>query len=79
LRDAGRGFVWGGEINLQADQILELARSKGVPSTRAVDCAGVSLALLASLTDEGRLLERGRGLCALPDSAASAYDKNDGW
>jgi hypothetical protein len=44
-----------------------------------VGCAGVSLALLASLTDEGRLLERGRGLCALPDSAASAYDKNDGW
>jgi len=79
LRDAGRGFVWGGGINLQADQILELARSKGVPSTRAVDCAGVSLALLASLTDEGRLLELGRGLCALPDSATSAYDKNDGW
>ncbi|KQZ51897.1 MULTISPECIES: type IV toxin-antitoxin system AbiEi family antitoxin domain-containing protein [unclassified Massilia] len=79
MRDAGRGFVWGGEIKLQADQILELARFKGVPSTRVVDCAGVSLAILASLTDERRLLKLGRGLYALPDSAASAYDKNDGW
>ena len=69
----------GGEIDRQADQILELARSKGVLSTRVVDCAGVSLAILASLTDEGRLLKLGRRLYALPDSAASAYDKNDGW
>jgi predicted transcriptional regulator of viral defense system len=39
-----------------------------------VDSAGASRALLASLTDEGKLLKLGRGLYALPDRAASAYD-----
>ena len=61
-------------MNLQADRILELARSKGVLRTRDVDSAGASRALLASLTDEGKLLKLGRGLYALPDRAASAYD-----
>ena len=42
--------------------------------TRDVDSAGASHALLASLTDEGRLLKLGRGLYALPDRSASEYD-----
>lgn len=58
----------------QADLILALARSKGVLRTRDVDSAGASRALLAALTDEGKLLKLGRGLYALPDRAASAYD-----
>jgi predicted transcriptional regulator of viral defense system len=61
-------------MNHQVDRILELARSKGVLRTRDVDSAGVSRALLASLTDDGRLLKLGRGLYALPDRAVSAYD-----
>jgi predicted transcriptional regulator of viral defense system len=61
-------------MNHQADRILELARSKGVLRTRDVDSAGASRALLASLTDEGKLLKLGRGLYALPDRPASAYD-----
>jgi len=61
-------------MNHQADRILELARSKGVLRTRDVDSAGASRALLASLADEGKLLKLGRGLYALPDRAASAYD-----
>jgi predicted transcriptional regulator of viral defense system len=67
-------FVWAGEMNRQANRILELARSKGVLRTRDVDNAGASRALLAALTDEGKLLKLGRGLHALPDRAASAYD-----
>jgi len=61
-------------MNHQADRILELARSKGVLRTRDVGSAGASRALLASLTDEGKLLKLGRGLYALPDRAASAND-----
>jgi predicted transcriptional regulator of viral defense system len=61
-------------MNHQADLILELARSKGVLRTRDVDSAGASRALLASLTDEGKLLKLGRGLYALPDREVSAYD-----
>ena len=61
-------------MNHQADRILELARSKGVLRTRDVDSAGASRALLASLTDEGKLLKLGRGLYVLPDRVASAYD-----
>jgi predicted transcriptional regulator of viral defense system len=61
-------------MSLPADRILELARSKGILRTRDVDSAGASRALLASLTDEGRLLKLGRGLYALPDRAVSAYD-----
>jgi predicted transcriptional regulator of viral defense system len=67
-------FVQAGEMNHLADRILELARSKGVLRTRDVDSAGASRALLASLTDEGKLLKLGRGLYALPDRAASAHD-----
>lgn len=61
-------------MNHQTDRILELARSKGVLRTRDVDSAGASRALLASLTDEGKLLKLGRGLYALPDRPASAHD-----
>ena len=61
-------------MNHHADRILELARSKGILRTRDVDSAGASRALLASLTDQGKLLKLGRGLYALPDRAASAYD-----
>lgn len=61
-------------MNHQAERILELARSKGVLRTRDVDSAGASRALLASLTDEGKLLKLGRGWYALPDRAASAHD-----
>ncbi|MFC5551795.1 type IV toxin-antitoxin system AbiEi family antitoxin domain-containing protein [Massilia aerilata] len=61
-------------MNHQADIILELARSKGVLRTRDVDSAGASRALLAALTDEGKLLKLGRGLYSLPDRAASTYD-----
>jgi len=42
--------------------------------TRDVDSAGASRALLASLTDEGRLLKLGRGLYTLPDRTASEYE-----
>jgi predicted transcriptional regulator of viral defense system len=62
-------------MNHQADRIIELARSKGVLRTRDVDGVGASRALLASLTNEGKLLKLGRGLYALPDRAASAYDR----
>lgn len=61
-------------MNHQTDRILELARSKGMLRTRDVDSAGASRALLASLTDEGKLLKLGRGLYALPDRPASAHD-----
>ena len=61
-------------MNLEADRILELARSKGVLRTRGMNSAGASRALLASLTDEGELLKLGRGLYALSDRAASADD-----
>jgi predicted transcriptional regulator of viral defense system len=67
-------FVWTAEMNYQGDQILELARSRGVLRTRDVDSAGASRALLASLTDEGKLLKLGRGLYVLPDRAVNAYD-----
>jgi predicted transcriptional regulator of viral defense system len=39
-----------------------------------VDSAGASRALLALLTNDGRLLKLGRGLYALPDRNASEYD-----
>ncbi|MGH8854761.1 MAG: type IV toxin-antitoxin system AbiEi family antitoxin domain-containing protein [Telluria sp.] len=61
-------------MSLQAERILELARSKGILRTRDVDSAGASRALLASLTDEGRLLKLGRGLYTLPDRVASEYE-----
>jgi predicted transcriptional regulator of viral defense system len=58
-------------MSRQADRILELVRSKGILRTRDVDSVGASRALLASLTDEGKLLKLGRGLYALPDRVAS--------
>lgn len=61
-------------MSQQADQILELARSKGILRTRDVDSEGAPRALLASLTNEGRLLKLGRGLYALPDRSASEYE-----
>jgi predicted transcriptional regulator of viral defense system len=61
-------------MSQQANLILELARSKGILRTRDVDIAGASRALLASLTDEGRLLKLGRGLYTLPDRSASEYE-----
>lgn len=61
-------------MNHRADLILELARAKGVLRTRDLDSAGASRALLASLTDESKLLKLGRGLYALPDRTAFAYD-----
>ncbi|MCA1248368.1 type IV toxin-antitoxin system AbiEi family antitoxin domain-containing protein [Massilia sp. MS-15] len=61
-------------MSQQAERILELARSKGILRTRDVDSAGASRALLASLTDEGRLLKLGRGLYTLPDRSASEYE-----
>jgi predicted transcriptional regulator of viral defense system len=39
-----------------------------------VNSADASRALLASLTAEGKLLMLGRGVYALPDCAAFAYD-----
>lgn len=68
------GVVYTGDMSHQAERILELVRSKGILRTRDVDNAGVPRVLLASLTDEGRLLKLGRGLYALPDRGASAYD-----
>jgi len=61
-------------MSQQAERILELARSKGILRTRDVDSAGASRALLASLTDEGRLLKLGRGLYTLPDRSASEHE-----
>lgn len=61
-------------MSQQAERILELARSKGILRTRDVDSAGASRALLASLTDEGRLLKLGRGLYTLPDRSVSEYE-----
>lgn len=61
-------------MSQQADRILELARSKGILRTRDVDSAGASRALLASLTEKGRLIKLGRGLYALPDRSASEYE-----
>lgn len=61
-------------MSLQAERILELARSKGILRTRDVDNVGAPRALLASLTDDGRLLKLGRGLYALPDRAASEFE-----
>jgi len=58
----------------QAEQILELARSKGILRTRDVDSTGASRALLASLVAEGRLLKLARGVHALPDRPVSEYD-----
>jgi hypothetical protein len=63
-------FVWSADTN-QADIILELVRSKGVLRTRDVDSASVSRALLASLTDKGKVLKLGCSLYVLPDRAAS--------
>lgn len=61
-------------MSQQAQLILELARSKWILRTRDVDSAGASRALLASLTDECRLLKLGRGLYTLPDRPASEYE-----
>ncbi|MCD2519181.1 type IV toxin-antitoxin system AbiEi family antitoxin domain-containing protein [Massilia sp. G4R7] len=61
-------------MSQQAEQILELARSKGILRTRDVDSVALPRVLLASLTDEGRLLKLGRGLYTLPDRAASEHD-----
>jgi len=61
-------------MSQQAEQILELARYKGILRTRDVDNAGASRALLASLTNDGRLLKLGRGLYTLPDRSASEYE-----
>ncbi|MBV8636254.1 MAG: type IV toxin-antitoxin system AbiEi family antitoxin domain-containing protein [Burkholderiaceae bacterium] len=58
----------------QSDLILNLARSKGVLRTRDVDSIGAPRALLARLTDEGKLHKLGRGLYALPERTVSAYD-----
>ncbi|MDY0976190.1 type IV toxin-antitoxin system AbiEi family antitoxin domain-containing protein [Massilia sp. CFBP9012] len=61
-------------MSQHAERILELARSKGILRTRDVDSTGAPRALLASLTDEGRLLKLGRGLYRLPDRPASEYE-----
>jgi len=61
-------------MNQQANQILALARSKGLLRTRDVDKAGAPRALLASLANDGQLLKLGRGLYTLPDRATSAHD-----
>lgn len=58
----------------QANQILTLARTKGLLRTRDVDRAGAPRAALATLTQEGHLVKLGRGLYALPGRAASEHD-----
>jgi predicted transcriptional regulator of viral defense system len=57
-----------------ADAILTLAQSNGLLRTRDVDAAGVSRAVLARLTQEGRLVRVARGLYALPTRPLSEHD-----
>jgi predicted transcriptional regulator of viral defense system len=61
-------------MNHQAERILEIARTKGILRTRDVVDAGAPRALLAALTDDGRLLKLGRGLYTSPERPASAHD-----
>lgn len=56
-----------------ADLILTLARANGLLRTRDVDSAGVPRALLAQLSQQGRIIKLGRGLYALPDRASSEH------
>ena len=64
--DKCRDFVSDGGMSAHADLILELAKSKGLLRSRDVATVGASRAVLASLTDQGRLLKVGRGLYILP-------------
>ncbi|PWF49322.1 type IV toxin-antitoxin system AbiEi family antitoxin domain-containing protein [Massilia glaciei] len=57
-----------------ADVILTLARLNGLLRTRDVDSAGAPRAVLARLTQDGRLVRVGRGLYALPDRTPSEHD-----
>lgn len=57
-----------------AEAILTLAQSNGLLRTRDVDAAGVSRAVLARLTQEGRLVRVARGLYALPTRPPSEHD-----
>jgi predicted transcriptional regulator of viral defense system len=72
--DICRDYVYDGDMSYQTEQILKLARTKGILRTKDVDNAGVSRSLLAALTDDGRLLKLGRGLYMSPDRPASSYD-----
>ncbi|MES3022919.1 MAG: type IV toxin-antitoxin system AbiEi family antitoxin domain-containing protein [Pseudomonadota bacterium] len=57
-----------------ADVILSLARSNGLLRTRDVDAAGAPRAMLAYLTQDGRLVRVARGLYALPNRVPSEHD-----
>lgn len=61
-------------MTANAELILELAKSKGLLRPRDVATVGASRALLASLTDQGRLLKVGRGLYVLPGQQGTEHD-----
>jgi predicted transcriptional regulator of viral defense system len=56
------------------DVILALAQSNGLLRTRDVDAAGASRAMLARLTQDGRLVRVARGLYAHPTRPPSEHD-----
>jgi predicted transcriptional regulator of viral defense system len=57
-----------------SELILALARTNGLLRTRDVDHAGVSRAILAGLTQDGRLVKISRGLYSLPERVGSEHD-----
>jgi predicted transcriptional regulator of viral defense system len=61
-------------MKIDTDSILALAHAKGLLRPRDVETAGASHALLTDLVEQGRLVKLARGVYALPDRAACAYD-----
>ena len=55
------------------DQVLELARAKGVVRARDLAPLGIARAVLTRLVEQGALVRVGRGLYIRPDAEVTAY------
>lgn len=74
LMDKCRDFVYDGVMTTHAEQILELAQSKGILRARDIESVGAPRNALVSLADAGCLVRIGRGLYVLPGHAATEHD-----
>lgn len=57
----------------QSDQVLALARTRGVVRARDVDPLGIPRAVLGRLVDQGSLVRTGRGFSVRPDADATEH------